>query len=231
MVFVTGDTHGSETVGKLDNIAIAYPHLTKEDYVIVAGDFGGCWNSSEERALKERMKRLPYTLLFVDGNHENFVRLSQYPLEKWKGGRVRRLLPDVLFLMRGQIFEIEEMTFLTLGGAESDDKEKRREGISWWEEESVTYRDVEEALKNISAHSGRVDYIISHTLPSDFLYHPLFADRARRRQNVSEMLLNVVYHNVKFRHWYFGHWHTDARISPSFTALFREFVLLPERSE
>lgn len=43
MVFVTGDTHRSD-LGRFDGFCKQYPFLTKADYMIIAGDFGGVWS-------------------------------------------------------------------------------------------------------------------------------------------------------------------------------------------
>ena len=52
VIFMTGDTHGD--FGRFS--ARAFPeqkHLSKDDYVIICGDFGGIWDGSEaeQRAL------------------------------------------------------------------------------------------------------------------------------------------------------------------------------------
>ena len=45
-VFVCGDTHGTHTIHKLRNFRNhGGAHLTKDDYVIVCGDFGLLWNN------------------------------------------------------------------------------------------------------------------------------------------------------------------------------------------
>ena len=43
MIYVTGDTHGEHDFEKLVAFAERRPQLTKEDYVIIAGDFGVVW--------------------------------------------------------------------------------------------------------------------------------------------------------------------------------------------
>ena len=46
VIFMTGDTHGD--FGRFS--ARAFPeqkHLSKDDYVIICGDFGGIWDGSE----------------------------------------------------------------------------------------------------------------------------------------------------------------------------------------
>ncbi|MBR1854730.1 MAG: hypothetical protein IJ794_16560 [Lachnospiraceae bacterium] len=45
-IFVTGDTHGDMDIRKLNQRNFpAQRELTKEDYLIIAGDFGNVWRS------------------------------------------------------------------------------------------------------------------------------------------------------------------------------------------
>lgn len=53
-----------------------------------------------------------YTTLFVDGNHENFDRLSDYPIDTWNGGKVHKIRPSVIHLMRGQILRLMVKVYL-----------------------------------------------------------------------------------------------------------------------
>ena len=69
------------------------------------------------------LERLPFTLAFVDGNHENYDAIESYHVEEWHGGKIQRIRPHVLHLMRGQIFELEGYRFFTMGGARSHDIE------------------------------------------------------------------------------------------------------------
>ena len=100
--------------------------MTKKDYVIIAGDFGGAWQK-EDRFIKKEARHLktledrPFTTLFIDGNHENFDRLNSYPVKEWNGGHVHEIAPSILHLMRGEIYNIEGISFFTFGGARSHD--------------------------------------------------------------------------------------------------------------
>lgn len=45
-IFITGDTHGD--FSRLQPAAFREQHdLTKEDYLIICGDFGGVWDGSD----------------------------------------------------------------------------------------------------------------------------------------------------------------------------------------
>ena len=57
----------------------------------------------------------------MDGKHENFTRLYNYPVEEWYGGKVHKIRDSVLHLMRGEIFNIDNKNFFTFGGAKSHD--------------------------------------------------------------------------------------------------------------
>ena len=77
MLYITGDTHGCIRKWKEQ----IHPVLKAEDTIIVAGDFGvGGWKVEEDASVTEEqfydwISKQPYSVLFVDGNHENFDKL------------------------------------------------------------------------------------------------------------------------------------------------------------
>lgn len=91
MIYVTGDIHGEIDISKLNTQN--FSQAKAGDYLIVCGDFGLIWDMKPSRAEEYWMKWLsekPWITLFVDGNHENFVRfkkLSYYRRMGWKGFR------------------------------------------------------------------------------------------------------------------------------------------------
>lgn len=224
MIFVTGDTHGDVDFAKLLRFAREQPNLTKNDYVIIAGDFGGVW---DESTLAEDLKPysdLPFTVLFVDGNHENFDLLNAYPVEIWNGGKVHKIKPDILHLMRGQVFAIEGKTFFTFGGATSVDKAKRLAyGYGWWEQERPTYAELDEGTANLKRYRNTVDYIITHACGERALLYPPLSTRANHMQLFFEnRLLSNFEETVAYTHWYFGHYHMDGDLNDKMTVLYRE---------
>lgn len=122
-IFVTGDCHGD--FKKFSNTNFPQgKNLTKEDYIIICGDFGGIWsvkNTREEEFWLNWLNGKPWTTLFIDGNHENFDRLNSYPVKPWKGGYIHPIKPSIFHLMRGNIFGLNGYKFLTFGGASSHD--------------------------------------------------------------------------------------------------------------
>ena len=124
MIYFTGDCHSDFSRFDIDKFTIQN-EMTKNDYVIICGDFGGVWNylveSTYEKYWLDWLNERNFTTLFVDGNHENFTRLYNYPIEEWHGGKVHKIRDSVLHLMRGEIFDIDNKKFFTFGGAKSHD--------------------------------------------------------------------------------------------------------------
>ena len=138
-VYVTGDVHGRAEYGSSRFTSKSWPlgrTLTRDDVVIVAGDFGFVWDGSNaEKYWLDWFESKPWTTCFVDGNHENHHALANLPVREWNGGLVHEVRPHVLHLMRGEVFDIDGLTVLAMGGAASNDRQYRREGRSWWPEE------------------------------------------------------------------------------------------------
>ena len=212
MIFLTGDTHGELDIGKLymKNFKKYIPkQLTKDDYVIVLGDFGFIWknipDTTEEYWLKWFAER-PWTTLFIDGNHENHTRLNNYPVSTWHGGKVHVINDSLIHLMRGQIFDISEKTFFTFGGALSIDKHMRQTNISWWPEELANKAEVDEAIDNIIVHDNKVDYVLTHTCITDICH---ILSKGNIIPDPTTNILDHFHSMLDFNQWYFGHWHVD----------------------
>ena len=221
MIYITGDTHG-----RIDRICgnEALSALGEGDHLIVCGDFGFVFETRATMSFFaeyediRRIEALPYTVLFIDGNHENFDRLNAYPEEMWNGGRVHRIGKNILHLMRGQVFEIEGKRIFTMGGAHSIDKHIRAEGVSWWRAEIPNESELAEARRNLDKYCNCVDLIITHTAPRTAI--------AALGYDVSEEetdligFFDEVLENVSFERWCFGHFHTDRTINGKLFALY-----------
>lgn len=228
MIYITGDLHGEIDKAKLTTKNFpAQRELTKNDYVIIAGDFGGIWSGGkQDEWLLDWLESRNFTTLFVDGNHENFDLLYQFPIMDWNGGKIHQIRPSIIHLMRGQVFTIEGKKIFTFGGAESVDKQFRKEFISWWREEIPSRREFEEGIRNLEKHDMTVDYVITHTAPRDIIgqLNSFFGDKIN--DSTSEML-NYFKKSIRFKHWFFGHFHTNKTIG-KFTVLNDRIVVLQE---
>ncbi len=202
MVYVTGDMHGFPD-------RLHRTQLTADDTLIVCGDLGYGMNpASAIDFFIEYLASKPYTVLFIDGNHDNHERLAELP-EEWRyGGRVHRVRDNVFHLMRGQIYTIEDRTFFTLGGAASRDKHYRQQrGLPWWPEEVPSAEELMEAAENLETVGWRVDTVLTHTAPRVLMEQ--LQQVAPPDEAPLTAFLDALWQDLQFNEWYFGHWHVD----------------------
>ena len=130
MIYVTGDVHGD-----VSRFRAAARRLKKGDVLVVCGDFGLLWDGSkkEQRRLR-RLARRRYTVAFLDGQHENYDLLAAYPEAEWNGGRVQQLAPNIVHLLRGELYTIEGKRCFAFGGGESESPEWRTQAGAGWEQ-------------------------------------------------------------------------------------------------
>lgn len=227
MIYITGDKHGSLQLEDLNKLN--WPEgqeLTKEDFLIVAGDWGGLFYGGEkDQAVLDFYEAQPWTTLFVEGNHENFELLNAYPIEDWHGGKVQFIRPSVIHLMRGQIYEVDGKSFFTMGGATSIDKGYARwEGFFWWKEELPSWEEYMEADCNLEAHHNEVDYIITHCCSARQFYRFNAGSYASFQNDSLTDYMDELEKRVRFKHWYYGHHHEDIEVDEQHTMLYRKVV-------
>ena len=212
MIYITGDTHGMIDWEKLNTTEFPdQKGLTREDYVIVLGDFGGIWDGGkQDRYILKTYEQRNFTTLFIDGNHENHDLLDKYPVEEWNGGKIHRISENVIHLMRGQVFTVEGMKLFAMGGAESTDREWRKEGESWWAREMPSKEEYQEAVSNLEKCGGRVDLMLTHCAPEATVCALNMQGMYCRRKNELTLFFDELAKTVKFSHWFFGHYHNDA---------------------
>jgi hypothetical protein len=223
-LFVTGDTHSNIDIRKLrTKLFPESKSLSKDDYVLIVGDFGLVWdNLNEERYWQKWLANKPFTTLFIDGNHENFDLLNAYPVVEWKGGKIHKINESIYHLMRGQVYEIDGMKIFTFGGAKSSDIQYRKEHKTWWKEELPTAEEYMEALINLEKCSWEVDFIVTHTCPTSSLN--IINERCQIEREPSHIndFFETIKEKVKYRHWYFGHFHQDIEICNTQTIVYNK---------
>ena len=214
MIYITGDTHVPIDISKLNSKHFFSKKLTKEDYVIICGDFGGLWaGNGEDSYWIKWLDNKSWTTLFVDGNHENFNLLYSYKKEDWNGGKIRKISPSVFQLCRGEVFNLYGKKFFTFGGARSQDINSRKEGATWWREEMPTKKEMEYGLENLKKNNNKVDYIITHCCP----YSVEREISNWFEKNSLTSYFDFIKDNIEFSNWYFGHYHLDKIINDKFT--------------
>jgi Calcineurin-like phosphoesterase len=218
-IFVCGDIHGlPEDTKKLNGRNFReQKELTKEDVLIQLGDFGWVWyeigTNKEQEYWLDWLAEKNYTLAVVLGNHENYDIIEALPLvEKW-GNEVhvlKRNNGEIYFFKRGGVYTINNRKILTIGGAESTDKEARIAHISWWEQEVLSHEETEYCLNEIASHNNQFDYVLSHTCPAKYVGN--FTKKHIKLNCYVARFLDHIDDIVSCKKWHFGHFHQDKSI-------------------
>lgn len=247
-IFITGDCHSDFRKFNMDSFP-EQKTMTRDDYMIICGDFGGVWNYQGEDSYEKNwlkwLENKSYTTLFVDGNHENFDRLKEYPEKKWHGGKVHEIRPHVLHMMRGEIFDINGYSFFAFGGARSHDisggvfdpddkylrekiKQCERDEMpyrirhrTWWDEEMPNEQEKQYGLQNLAERLNCVDFIVTHECPTSVLHKIAFA--TFRHDELNDYF-QLIKDTVKYKKWFFGHFHNNQNVTKKDLLLYEQII-------
>lgn len=157
----------------------AYEYIPKARGPIVqVGDLGIGFQKPPEFAKDFR---------FIRGNHDNPELCRQHPnyIGDWK----------------------LENWVLYLSGAWSIDKMWRREGVSWWADEELNFKQMNEVL---SLPKESVHFVVAHDCP-EFLYRHLGINGVIKQS--TPLFLNEVAKRFVPRKWVCGHHHKSAQLN------------------
>lgn len=247
MIYLTGDLHGNyKRLSKKQRMKWDFS-IGPDDYLIVLGDFGLVWSDDKEfRYNCEILSSLPFTILWIQGNHENYDMIETFPTEAWHGGMVRHIVRDkIILLERGQVFEIEGYKFLAFGGASSHDMGEnildpkaenfkqqkaalRKENItyrilgeSWWKQELPNEEEIKICNYNCEKHSWRVDYVLTHCCKSR-IQHEL--KEGKYQPDLLTDYFEELDTKIAYKQWYCGHYHVDCSHDEKHTILYQKIV-------
>ena len=186
----------------------------------------------------------PFTTLWVDGHHENFDILSSIPIENWHGGTVHRVRPNVFHLMRGQLYEIDGLTFFAMDGASSHDindgipdpsspdfkkqyRSLRKKNTvvralrsSWRPDELMSDAEYLSALDSLEKAHWKVDYVISHCALSSIAQ----SLRPTYKPDSLTEFFEMVSRQLGFQYWLFGHYHGNNIVHNRFVLQWEQIV-------
>ncbi|MDE5764961.1 MAG: metallophosphoesterase [Ruminococcus sp.] len=219
MIYVTGDTHGDFSRFKDPQMK----KLKKNDILIICGDFGFIWDGTrKEKSVLKKIADLGYTVAFIDGCHENFDLLESFPVTGWNGGKARVIAPNLVHLMRGQIYTINGKKIFTFGGGHSQDIEFRRDG-KWWKREQPSHDEIMQAIDNLESYGNAVDYVITHEPPAT-VKDCLGVDVFQRLE--VHALFEEITASCRYEKWFFGKCHIDKHIPMKFYGVFNKIMPL-----
>ena len=230
MIFITGDCHADWKKFSKESFQ-EQAEMTRDDFVIVCGDFGLWHDDKTERWWFKWFEEKNFTVLFVDGNHENFDRLySEFEDVDFHGGKAHKIRENIYHLMRGYVFDLCGKKFFAFGGASSHDiddgildrkdfqsdrelvdeyNRRTRRGemlrinhISWWKEEVPNIQEYEYALDNLRCHRTN-NFLITHEAPA-----PILSTFGYPYNQTSFEIFDFLRYGYFDKH-YFGHYHIN----------------------
>ncbi len=226
MIFITGDIHGEVDIRKLSSKNFSlHSELTRDDYLIICGDFGLRWdNSKEEKYWLRWLEQKPWTTLWIDGNHENFDMLREYEVQQWNGGNVQKITDNIIHLCRGSVFELCGKKIFAFGGAESHDKEHRELGRTLWNEELPSEEEMEYGRQVLEKHDWKVDIVVTHSLPQS-IQAKIF-ENDNFGENCLTKYFDELDSKLDYKLWFSGHYHKTAQYSERYNLIYNSIVKL-----
>ena len=251
IIYITGDCHGDWGTKLSTKVFPEQKEMSRDDFVLVCGDFGIWDDSNSERYWLDWLEKKNFTLCFVDGNHENFDRLygNEFEIVDFHGGKAHKIRENVYHLMRGCIFELCGRKIFAFGGASSHDiqdgildkndylteeeflqvkkqwnknnKMYRINHISWWKEELPSQKEMDFGLSTLQKHNNEVDFILSHCCPQNVA--ATFSAGMYKPDILTEYF-DLVDNRVKFKKWFFGHYHNDTQVLCDYIMLYDQII-------
>lgn len=253
MIYITGDTHADFRRFSTDNFP-EQKEMTKDDFVIVCGDFGGVWcDNREERYWLNWLNDKPFTTLFVDGNHENFDRLysGEFETTRFSGGYAHKIHDSIYHLMRGEVFELQNKKFFTFGGASSHDIQdgilnesdypsirelvhdynKRTRNGEMLRINHVSWWEQElpsdEEIKNGIENLKKNDYKVDYIITHCAPQHVVSThSHGFYKPDKLTEYFNLIDEATDFDAWIFGHYHDEKKIFDKYCMLYEQIVRL-----
>lgn len=211
MIYVTGDVHGD-----YDNLMNRQLNkLKKGDKLIVTGDFGFVWdNSDKEKSSLKKLAKKKYDILFVEGAHENFDKLREFPEADLYQAKAYKLARNIYCLKRGEIYVIDGKSVFALGGGLPPYEDEPQENPP----SMPTDGELQYAVDNLRKHRRQIDLIVTHEAPASV---KRMIDR-NATVNDLNIFLDTVMKNTRYGKWYFGALHRDRAVSANLICVFEE---------
>ena len=225
MIFYTGDIHGSKK--EVVDFCQRYEPTTNDTIVLLGYVGANFYGAGRDKYLKKALSGLGPTIFCIHGNHEmRPATIPSYTTKMWNGGQVwyEEDYPNLLFARDGDIFYIEGIRHIVIGGAYSVDKYYRLiRGIPWWPDEQPSAE--VKAYVEQQLTSNDIDVVLSHTCP--FKYEPVEMFLPNVDQSMvdasTEHWLDKIEEMIDYKAWLCGHWHLNKRID-KMHFLFHDFI-------
>jgi len=217
LIYITGDTHGE--FSRVDEVCDEFK-TTREDILIILGDVGlNYYADFHDENKKKHLCELPITLFWIHGNHEQ--RPSNFEAYKeviWNEGVVyiEKAFPNILFAKDGEIFDLNGLKTIVIGGAYSVDKFYRiYNNYGWWEDEQPSEEIKQYVEMKLEQVNWNIDVVLSHTVSLKYEPVEVFIggiDQSKVDKS-TEIWLDSIEKRLNYKKWYVGHYHTIKKIN------------------
>lgn len=196
-IIIVGDVHGyTKTYQKW-----LRQNLDPSQRSIQIGDMGLGFSGVGLDRLEENHK-------FFRGNHDNPEKCRAH----------KNYLGDYGYLPEDKLFWV--------AGAWSIDRAYRVAGVSWWEDEELSYQELDEAIQLYEGFKPR--FVLSHEAPAKAAnvllasqLGPYFAAKGACAQSRTAQALQIMLEAHQPEKWIFGHYHLDKEFyTPGFDTKF-----------
>lgn len=221
VIIVAGDWHGDADWA---STVIESAYAAGADTILHLGDFGfwpGDWGARYLKRVENLCAHFNITMVVTPGNHEDWERLDlKKAKDKGDGwGAVKHMTDHIIVLPRAYRGELEysggSRSLVSLGGAPSIDFPDRRENISWWKNEMITMKDVEDTIAG-----GYADIMVAHDSPDlpwaapavgDIIHSPssqrFWTPQGLAYAAEGRELMHMAYEGVMPKMFFHGHFH------------------------
>lgn len=235
-IYVIADIHGSTTCLKtiIENSKV---NLTKDDFVIIAGDAGLTYGPFTIGSLKKYMKDFPCTWIIMRGNHDTRYWRDYFKNDRWEvdGNYLyQKKYPNIKYVKdEGSVENIQGYNFLFVPGCYSIDKYIRLENdLPYEEEEELTDEELKDIIDYVQKDYDDIDFVIGHTFPRKLepyikdLFIPTVVQDfvSKRTENALDEIMHYINSGKKFKHYFGGHFHDDRELATKYTMVFNKML-------
>lgn len=223
---------------------------------ICLGDFGiNFYLDNSDKKRKRKLSKLGYTFYIVRGNHDyrpehlpNIKRV--YDFDICGDVYLEEEYPNIRYLIDGETYKLwyqvkendfVELKTLVLGGAYSVDKwvrlntkdkcvdESNFEACckaGWFPDEQLSKEEKDKIIDKIDGKT--FDIVLSHTCPLCWEPWDSFLSQVEQKKvdRSMEKFLADVKDRIKFKYWWFGHFHDDQVIEQGVRLFYKDIVPL-----
>ena len=220
MIYITGDMHGD--ICQMQKV-MSKINCNLKNTLIILGDFGGnYYEDDRDKKFKDAISNYNINLFIIRGNHDaDPVNSCPDCVVRYKNfGNIDNNYPYIFYARNGCVYNIEGKNFLVLGGAYSIDKWYRlKMGYKWFVDEQMSIQEQENFLQKAPSS---VEVILSHTCPYSNIPKHLFLKNINQStvDNTMELFLDKVKNKVKYKNWFFGHYHGNEQIENNMYMLY-----------